>query len=443
MEAFSLTGRDMRRLLPAVVYCLILAGLLVLAACAVNPVSGQQQLAFMSEDQELQMGRAYLPQAVQTFGGLPPDDELLQSYVQRVGTRLALSSHRPKLPWEFVVVNDSMINAFALPGGKICITRGLIAKMSSEDELAAVLGHEIGHVTARHAVSSHARGTLVGLGAAGLGAALAGLGMGQSGGQLASVAGNMLMMSYSRDQERQSDELGYKYMVLNRYNPKGMVGLFEIFQRTEKTAPGTIQSFFSSHPLTAERVNTARSRVQTSDPGLVAQPLKTRDFELALSRQKSRAAAYEAYDKGRRQMSQKSYAPAVEFFQKGIERFNGDGLFYAELAQAQYHLGQVEQARISADRGTERSPDVFTVNFIAGVLNLETGRSDQAMAPILAANRILPSHPGAKFILGVAFEKSGKAQNAVSTYRQAVRLDPQGQAGKAAAARLARMGYRP
>ena len=125
---------------------LVLLLSLALAACAKNPVTGEDQLVFMSEQQELVMGAKYYPQVIQLNQGLPPGDPQLQTYVKQVGSRLAGLSHRPNIPWQFAVVDTSQVNAFALPGGKICITRGLIAKMSSEDELAGVLGHEIGHV---------------------------------------------------------------------------------------------------------------------------------------------------------------------------------------------------------------------------------------------------------------------------------------------------------
>ncbi len=422
---------------------LALIGLLLLAACAVNPVSGEQQLAFMSEAQELQMGGQLYPQAVQMFGGKPPYDEKLQIYVQRVGRRLARQSHRPNLPWDFAVVNEGMINAFALPGGKICITRGLISKMRNEDELAAVLGHEIGHVTARHAVSAHARSTLVGLGVAGVGAALSGVGLGQPGAQLAGLAGNVLLMSYSRDQERQADELGYQYMTRCGYNPRGMVELFGIFRQEEKNSPGAIAAFFSSHPLTDERISTARRRVGSSSRNLTGQPMKTGDFNRALQAQKRRAPAYAAFDKGKELAAKKKYSQAVQSFWKGIRLFGRDGLMHYELARAYYSMGMKTKARKMADKGAKLSPNVFMINVVAGALNLETKRPRQAIPHFKAANRVLPNHSGSRFLLGVAYEQSGRKRDAVHTYRQVVRLDPQGKAGQAAASRLTHMGYRP
>lgn len=148
----------------------ILAGTLVMANCATNPVTGQSQVVLISEQQELEMGKQYYPITTQLSEGETPHPDL-QRLVQRVGMRMAELSERPGLPWEFNVVDDNTPNAYALPGGKITITRGLITKFDSEDQLAAVLGHEIGHVTARHAVVSASRDQLLGL-ALGVGGAV-------------------------------------------------------------------------------------------------------------------------------------------------------------------------------------------------------------------------------------------------------------------------------
>src|SRR5512139_888933 len=148
---------------------LLAAGAAVsLAACAVNPVTRRSELSLMSESQEVQMGAESYPLYTQMSDGLF-QDEALQAYVQSVGERLARGSHRPDLDYRFNVVNSSEINAYALPGGKISITRGLLSKMKNEAELAAVLGHEIGHVTARHAAAGYTRQVLAGV-VTGLGA---------------------------------------------------------------------------------------------------------------------------------------------------------------------------------------------------------------------------------------------------------------------------------
>src|SRR3989338_2073503 len=134
----------------------LLLSCLCMAQCATNPVTGEAELAFISEEQEISMGKQYYGPTIQSFDGIYPDQGA-QKYINDVGQKLAHLGHRPNLNYEFKIVNTSQVNAFALPGGKICITRGLLTQMNHESQLAAVLGHEIGHVTARHAVRAMSR----------------------------------------------------------------------------------------------------------------------------------------------------------------------------------------------------------------------------------------------------------------------------------------------
>ncbi|HHQ47354.1 MAG TPA: peptidase M48 Ste24p, partial [Acidobacteria bacterium] len=146
-----------RRIVPTA--ALACAVVLATAGCTVNPVTGKSQLDLMGEAHELQLGKSLYPRYTESSLGKVQEPQL-QTYVDRVGLRLASVSHRPNLPWEYNAVNDPAVNAYALPGGKISITRGLLSRMDNEDELAGVLGHETGHVTARHAAVAYTRNML-------------------------------------------------------------------------------------------------------------------------------------------------------------------------------------------------------------------------------------------------------------------------------------------
>ncbi|NOY12799.1 MAG: M48 family metalloprotease, partial [Deltaproteobacteria bacterium] len=191
----------------------------ILAGCAVNPVTGRNELAIMSvtPEQEAKLGKESFDQALQTMGGIYPDASI-NAYVDRVGQRIARRSHRPALHYTFKVVNDSSPNAFALPGGFIAVTRGLLINLEDEAQLAAVLGHEIGHVTARHSVQGMQRSTLLGM-TVGLMGALAGEEYGKLVSDIGGVTANLVDKSYSREQEREADRLGIDYMVLAGYAP--------------------------------------------------------------------------------------------------------------------------------------------------------------------------------------------------------------------------------
>jgi len=219
-------------------------------ACATNPATGRRQLSLVGEGQEAELGREAAEQ-VRTSIGLYPDDRL-QSYVNGIGQRLAAVSERPKLDWSFQVVDDAAVNAFALPGGYIYVTRGLLAHVNSEGELAAVLGHEIGHVTARHSVSQMSKAQLASLG----------LGLGMilrpelaSLGQVGEVGLGLLLLKYSRNDENQADELGLRYLTRGDYPAAEMPKVLQMLQRVgEAENAGRVPGWLSTHPSPADRV---------------------------------------------------------------------------------------------------------------------------------------------------------------------------------------------
>jgi predicted Zn-dependent protease len=230
------------------------------AGCATNPVTGQRQLALISEAQEIQIGRQSAQEVSQALGLV--ENEALQQYVQRVGAELARESERPGLPWTFRVVEDPTPNAFALPGGFIFLTRGMMDLMDSEAELAAVLGHEIGHVTARHSVTQISRAQLAQLGL-GLGAVFF-PGAAESLGGLAQTGMQLLFLRYSRDAERQADELGFRYALRESYDVREMDDIFASLIRVgEAAGRSPLPSWLASHPAEPERIRAAQARADT------------------------------------------------------------------------------------------------------------------------------------------------------------------------------------
>jgi predicted Zn-dependent protease len=224
--------------------------------CARNPVTGQLQLALVSEAQEIQMGQQASQQIEASIGLVP--DEALQSYFHAIGARMAATSERPHLPWRFRVVDDPTPNAFALPGGFIYVTRGLLALMNSEAELASVIGHEIGHVTARHSVDMISRAQL----------AQIGLGLGmiffpglEPFGGLAGAGMELLFLRYGRDAEHQADELGFGYALEQGYDVRQMANVFATLQRVgEAEGQSPLPSWASTHPNPGDRIQRTQER---------------------------------------------------------------------------------------------------------------------------------------------------------------------------------------
>jgi predicted Zn-dependent protease len=221
----------------------------LVAACATNPATGQRQLSLVSEAQEIQMGREADPQVIASIGLVPQQE--LQNYVQRLGSTLAATSERPTLQWTFRVVDDASVNAFALPGGYIYVTRGLLAHMNSEAELASVVGHEIGHVTARHSVSQMSKAQLLNIGL------IAGMILRpqlQNFGGLAQAGMELLMLKYSRDDERQADDLGLRYLTRAGYDPRPMAQVFRTLERVGAAqGEGRVPGWLATHPDPGDR----------------------------------------------------------------------------------------------------------------------------------------------------------------------------------------------
>ena len=237
----------------------VLSGLALGAAigsCAVNPVTGKKELSFVSESQEIEMGRSYSGQIASEMGVYP--DSGLQPYVSNIGRRMALASERPKLPWTFYVMDDPQVNAFALPGGFIFVTRGILAHMNSEAELATVVGHEIGHVTARHSVQQMTRTQLAQIGL------VAGSIASETFAQYAGVASQglgVLFLKYGRDDETQADGLGFTYALNDGYDVRKMVDMFAILQRVGARAGQRIPEWQSSHPDPGNRIERTQKRL--------------------------------------------------------------------------------------------------------------------------------------------------------------------------------------
>jgi predicted Zn-dependent protease len=239
-----------RRGLAAASTLLVVTCVAILGACAVNPVTGRTQLVLISESQEIEIGRSGA-QGIEAQIGVVPDTAL-QSYMHALGTRMATASERPVLPWRFGVLDDPTPNAFALPGGFIYVTRGLLAIMDSEAQLATVVGHEIGHVTARHSVVMISRAQVLQLGL-GLGMVfLPGL---ERFGGLAGTGLELLFLSYGRDAERQADDLGFTYALGQGYDVREMPAVFAALQRVgQLEGRSPLPSWLSSHPNPEERI---------------------------------------------------------------------------------------------------------------------------------------------------------------------------------------------
>lgn len=242
-----------------VVGSMVVMGLLA-AGCQTNPVTGEKELRLIPESQEIAMGVQNAPEFEKEFEGKVPNDTV-QQYVSMVGQKIAAHADR-KMPYEYAVLQSDVPNAFALPGGKIYITAGLLSRMSNERQLAAVLGHETVHVSAGHSVQS-----LQNQIGASVVVEIAQRAAGQYGsavGTATKFVAGMANLKYSRNDEYEADKYGIVYMVRAGYNPWGMPELLQVLLDMSDSEPGRWAEMMQTHPLTSKRIEKAKEEVQAN-----------------------------------------------------------------------------------------------------------------------------------------------------------------------------------
>ena len=222
---------------------LVVTGFAVVSGCATNPVTGKREISLVSEDQLLSMGKDGYQAVIKEYGAY--DSQELAAYVDAVGQKLAKVSHAPNMAWKFTLLDDTAVNAFAMPGGYIYITRGILAHLGSEAQLAGVLGHEIGHVTARHSAQQITQQQLtgIGLGVAGIVSPTF-----RRYGQAAQQALGLIFLKYSRDHENQADQLGVDYATAAGYDPREIPNTYVMLRRVGEQAGSQVPEFLSTHP---------------------------------------------------------------------------------------------------------------------------------------------------------------------------------------------------
>ncbi len=414
-------------------------GFLLAGGCATNPVTGKSQVVLVSESQEVAQGIEAYPVATQVSEGATPHAGI-QSLVREVGLKIARNSERPNLPWDYNVVDSNEPNAYALPGGKISITRGLIARLNSEDQLAAVLGHETGHVTARHSVVAQSRETLLGalLGAGGAvleARGTPGVGAISAAGQLGAA---LLTARYSRDQERQADELGMRYMTAAGYNPRASVEVMQILAEASGGEPSKFQTLFASHPLTSERLETAQQRLASGDTQAQSRKMTAAAFARAVAPLKAEAPAFALADEGKKLAQNNQTAAAGEKFERAVRMVPSSPILNVLWADTLYDMRQYARA----DEAAGHAPELYFGRLIQGASRWEMGRYRESLQELEAADRLVPDTVLVAYFKGRDLETLGDRRAAAEQYvKVAQATQGQGTYGGYALARLREWGY--
>jgi len=225
-------------------------------SCAVNPITGEEELMLISENDDLAIGKQYAPEVQKQLGGEIKNDTL-QNYIDSVGQKIVKISHKPGWEYHFIAVDHNMVNAMALPGGYVFVTKGMLQKIETEAQLAGLLSHELVHIVARHSSAAISRQMSMSMLIAGAGIAAD---LPADASRFAGIALQLIDLKYSRDQERQADLFGMDYMVRAGYNPHGVVELIQMLQEMDKERPA---DFFSSHPSPENRILYLTVRAQS------------------------------------------------------------------------------------------------------------------------------------------------------------------------------------
>lgn len=376
-----LRSMDLRTTLPGI----LLLGLLAMAGCAVNPVTGEKQLSLISTRAEIAAGdRHYVP-LQQAGGGLYTVDSALTKYVERVGQRVAAVSDRA-LPYEFVVLNATSPNAWALPGGKIAITRGLLVELDNEAELAAVLGHEVVHAAAKHSVQAMQRGMLGQLVMVGAAVAL----QNSDYGNFVLGTGNLGLQAvgqkYSRDAEREADDHGMKYMHAAGYDTAAAVTLQEKFVALAKgRRPGWLEGLFASHPASTERVANNRAALAKFPAGGT---LGRAAYEKRIAYLRARKGAYKEADRARR-LLRRSPERALRAIDGAIRQEPREPLFRGIRGRILMRQKRYQDAVRAYDAAIKRDAGYYGHYLGRGLVYRKLGRRTRARNDLERSNTLL------------------------------------------------------
>jgi predicted Zn-dependent protease len=422
-----------------ILFTLLAALLLPLSGCAVNAVTGERNFQVMGTDWERQVGSQMYAPMRQSQGGDFVLDPELTSYVQEVGGRLAERARRKdELDFEFSILNDSVPNAWALPGGKIAVNRGLLTELQSEAELAAVLGHEIVHADAAHGARAQSKGMLVQLGAVAtmvvLGSTIKDPSAREMGMMVPALGAQLLTQKYGRDAERESDEYGMLYMSEAGYDPQGAVHLQETFLKlSEGRESDWLSGLFASHPPSQERLENNRKGAKKLPPGGDSGRDRYQQKTAYIRRIQP---AYDAFDEANQAVSEKELALAQEKLDEALALEPRESLFHALQGDIHALNDKPHQALESYAQAIEANADLFYGYLRRGQVTYKLDRGEAARPDLEKSLALMPTAE-AHYLLGLLDKQRGQLDSALQHFRVASQSDSQ--AGQSATVEFVRI----
>jgi predicted Zn-dependent protease len=412
------------------------------AGCAVNPVTGESQLMLVSEQDEIRIDRAKRAHQFSADYGVL-QDRALNDYVDRTGLRMASLTHRPQMPYSFRGVNAPYVNAYAFPGGSIACTRGILVELENEAELAALLGHELGHVNARHTAQQMSKGAVVSAAVGGLSAVASSADslLGDLVSGLGGIGAGALLASYSRDNEREADRLALTYMTRAGYSPEGMVGLLDMLRRTSDRKPGALELMFSTHPMSEERYARVEEAARTRYRGDLEGAVHRERYMDRTAGLRAVKGAIEAMQEGDKAMGRKDWSEADARYRSALEIAPDDYAALVKCAECQAVRKRYAEARRYAEAAQRVYPGEARAYSVSGISRLMERDWEGAHGELSAYDERLPGNPGITFLLGLSLEGMGRRRDAAQAYYDYLQVVSSGEQARYAYNRLVEWGY--
>jgi len=408
--------------------------------CAFDPVTGEMTLSLVDEQQEIALDKQQSPHQFSADYGRNTDRALNQ-YLTQVGSAIAKASHRPQMPYSYRVVDANHVNAYTFPAGSMAVTRGILVEMESESELAALLGHEIGHVNARHSAERATKGllaqTAVGLASSAVGDSnlqqiVSGVGM---------LSATALLAKYSRDNEREADRLGMDYAVSAGANPKGMVQLMNMLNSLHSTRPGAMDIMFSSHPMSDERQKNANAQMSGSYAGQASRNLGVERYMDYTSKLRAQKQFIKILANADLAISAGKFDEAATQLSKAQRLNDSDYSYWIINAKNEMGKSKPQKAVDALNKASSLKPSESFALYLKGVNYLELTQPEKALASFKSYQQRLPGNPNADFFIGYSYEIQNQKVPAANAYQVFLKQVQQGEQAEHAYKRLKEWGY--
>ncbi len=413
-----------------------------IAGCAADPVTGKSQLMLVSEQMEIDIDKKNSPHQFSTDYGISQDQELNQ-YLESTGRKLSAVSHRPGMPYSFHPVNATYVNAYAFPGGSIGVTRGILLNLETEGQLAGLLGHEIGHVNARHTAEQMSKGVLTQAVLAGISiyAGYQAPGYDRLLSQLGMLGAGALLAAYSRDNEREADALGMTYMVGAGYGTDGFIDLMDMLNTLSKHKVNAVELLFATHPMSDERYETALKTARTRYAYAKDRPVYRERYMDYTASLRAIRGAVEEMQSGEKEMAKSDFAQAERHFKTALDRAPNDYAGLCMMTKCQLAQKKDREALAYAEKARQVYPEEAQALHLAGYAKIKLKQYDAAYEDFSAYEKHLPGNPNTLFFKGLSLEGMGRIDAAANQYHGYLQSVKQGRQAEYAYGRLVQWGY--